>query len=77
MDYISYEFKNDTLFIKLGERLETTNAEATENEINEARTQNPAGSVVLDAENLKYISWFLPSFCVWFCDASITDYFNY
>lgn len=56
MDYISYEFKNDTLFIKLGERLETTNAEATENEINEARTQNPAGSVVLDAENLKYIS---------------------
>lgn len=56
MDYISYEFKDNTLFIKLGERLETTNAEATENEINEARTQNPAGSVVLDAENLKYIS---------------------
>ena len=56
MDYISYEFKDNTLFIKLGERLETTNAEAIENEINEARTQNPAGSVVLDAENLKYIS---------------------
>ena len=56
MNYISYDFKDNTLFIKLGERLETTNAEATENEINEVRTQNPLGSVVLDAENLKYIS---------------------
>lgn len=56
MNYISYDFKDNTLFIKLGERLETSNAEATENEINEVRAQNPLGNVVLDAENLKYIS---------------------
>ena len=56
MDYISYEFKDNTLYLKLKERLEATNAEATELEINEVRDNNKEGNVIIDAEDLKYIS---------------------
>ena len=53
---MKHEFKDDTLYLVLGERLETTNAEAVEKEIQEIREKYKEGSIVIDAENLKYIS---------------------
>ncbi len=56
MNYISYEFKDNTLYLKLNERLDSANAEATETEINDIRSINKEGDVIIDARNLNYIS---------------------
>lgn len=53
---MNYKFENNLLTIYLEGRVDTSNADAREKEILEIRNSNPDGNVVLDVENLDYIS---------------------
>ena len=48
--------ENDTLLICLNGRVDSSNAEATEAELKQLRAENPHEKLVLDAEELEYIS---------------------
>lgn len=50
------KFENNTLTIYLEGNVDTSNAEQVGAEIDAIRAQNPDGGLVLDLENLKYIS---------------------
>ena len=50
------KFENNTLTVYLEGNVDTTNAEQVGQEIDGIRTQYPDGALVLDLENLKYIS---------------------
>ncbi len=50
------KFENDVLTIYLDGSVDTSNAEQVGKQIEEIRSQTPQGSLVLDLENLKYIS---------------------
>ena len=50
------KFENNTLTIYLEGNVDTNNAEQIGQEIDNIRNNNPEGSFVIDAENLKYIS---------------------
>lgn len=48
--------QNDILTIKLGARIDTTNAEEVENEIKNIREENPHTSLILDLQDTTYVS---------------------
>lgn len=50
------KYENGVLTIYLEGNVDTTNAEMVGKEIDDIRSENPVGPVVLDLENLKYIS---------------------
>lgn len=50
------ELKNEKLIIKLEGRIDSTNAPQVENELMEARNTAPEAEVIIDADNLEYIS---------------------
>lgn len=50
------KFENDVLTIFLEGSVDTSNAEQVGKQIEEIRSQTPQGALVLDLENLKYIS---------------------
>ena len=56
MAQVSHRMENDTLIISLAGKLDSTNAADTEEQINAARTASPASAVVLDCDELDYIS---------------------
>lgn len=53
---MNYNFANNTLTIYLEGKVDTNNSAQIEEEINNIRTQNPDGDLVLDFEQLNYIS---------------------
>ena len=50
------DYKNEILTIYLGERVDTSNAESVETEINEIRAKFPDGSIVVDCDATEYVS---------------------
>ncbi len=56
MEYISYKVEGDTLFIDINGHIDSANAAAVEKEINEAIDREAVEKLVLDAEDLTYIS---------------------
>ena len=53
---MNYKNENGVLTIELAGSVDSNNAETVGNEISEIRNANPDGKLVLDLENLKYIS---------------------
>lgn len=53
---ISYRTDNDTLYIALTGRIDSSNASAVEQEVFGIKQANPGMHVVVDADNLEYIS---------------------
>ena len=56
MEYISYKVEGDTLFIDINGHIDSANAAAVEKEINEAIDREAVEKLILDAEDLTYIS---------------------
>lgn len=53
---MNYNFENNVLTIFLGGNIDSNNAESVGEEIDKIRQENPNGKLVLDLEELKYIS---------------------
>ena len=53
---MKHKLENGTLTFYLDGRIDSNNAQATENEINDIRAANPHNALVFDAEKLEYIS---------------------
>lgn len=53
---MKYTRENDVLTISLKGRIDSANAAEIERELNGIRTANPSGTVVLDCENLEFLS---------------------
>lgn len=53
---MKYTLENDVLTISLKGRIDSANAAEIERELNGIRTANPSGTVVLDCENLEFLS---------------------
>lgn len=53
---MNYKFENDVLTIYPTGNIDSNNAESVGEEIDNIRTQNPSGKMVLDLDELKYIS---------------------
>ena len=53
---MEHKLENRTLTIYLGGRIDTSNSKTTEDEINQIRLENPADAIVLDLEDLEFIS---------------------
>ena len=56
MKNVSYRMEEGCLTLALSGHIDSTNAAKVEQQINEIRSANPAGSVVIDCEHLDYIS---------------------
>ena len=56
MEYIKYTVDGDTMFIELKGHIDSANAPAVEKEINEAIDREAMDKLVLDAQDLEYIS---------------------
>ena len=53
---MKHKLENGTLTVYLEGRIDSNNAQPTENEINAIREKNPHTALIFDAENLSYIS---------------------
>ncbi len=56
MENVSYSMTDDALVLKLHGHIDSGNASAAEEEINAVRAANPASSVMVDCDDLEYIS---------------------
>ena len=56
MSNVSFELSDGVLILKLHGHIDSNNAPRTEEEINAIREKNPAGSAVVDCEDLNYLS---------------------
>ena len=56
MEIATAKFENDVVYISLKGRISSTNAAQAENEINEILAQQNGRAVIVDAEELEYIS---------------------
>jgi anti-anti-sigma factor len=56
MENVKSRVEKDGLVIELSGHIDSSNAEAAEAAINEARSKSKEGSFTLDAQNLEYIS---------------------
>ena len=56
MASVTKRIGNDTLYLELAGRVDTSNADQVEQSIQRIRTENPTANCVLDAENLEFIS---------------------
>lgn len=56
MANVNYEIKNDVLYLRPQDRIDSANAGAVEAELEAIRKENPADSVVIDLDQLQYIS---------------------
>lgn len=56
MANVTKRIENDTLYLELVGRVDTSNADQIEQSIQKIRTENPTANCVLDAEKLEFIS---------------------
>ncbi len=56
MEFIGYEIKENVLYVKISGRLDSTNAAEADKKINEITSSFDGNELVIDAENLEYIS---------------------
>ena len=56
MASVTKRIENDTLYLELAGRVDTSNADQVEQSIQRIRGENPTANCVLDAENLEFIS---------------------
>ena len=56
MASVTKRIENDTLYLELAGRVDTSNADQIEQSIQKIRTENPTANCVLDAEKLEFIS---------------------
>ena len=56
MANVTKRIENDTLYLELVGRIDTSNADQIEQSIQKIRTENPTANCVLDAEKLEFIS---------------------
>ena len=56
MASVTKRIENDTLYLELIGRIDTSNADKIEQSIQQIRTEFPAANCVLDAEKLEFIS---------------------
>lgn len=56
MDSVKYDQKNGTLILALRGKIDSSNAPKVEAEINDIRAENPSDAVLVDCEELTYIS---------------------
>ena len=56
MASVTKRIENDTLYLELVGRIDTSNADQIEQSIQKIRTENPTANCVLDAEKLEFIS---------------------
>lgn len=56
MANVTNRIENDTLYLELVGRIDTSNADQIEQSIQKIRTENPTANCVLDAEKLEFIS---------------------
>lgn len=56
MEFIGYEIKENVLYVKISGRLDSTNAAEADKKINEITSSFDGKELVIDAENLEYIS---------------------
>ena len=56
MATVTKRIENDTLYLELAGRVDTSNADQIEQSIQRIRTENPTANCVLDAEKLEFIS---------------------
>ena len=56
MATVTKRIENDTLYLELAGRVDTSNADQVEQSIQRIRGENPTANCVLDAENLEFIS---------------------
>lgn len=56
MEGVTYQINNDQLVIYLSGRVDASNAPAIEEKITDALTAAPGNEILIDAEQLEYIS---------------------
>ncbi len=56
METVTFKKENNVLYIVLSGRIDSANAAEVEKKIDEIRGSNPAENLIVDAENLEYIS---------------------
>ena len=56
MASVTKRIENDTLYLELAGRVDTSNADQVEQSIQRIRTENPTANCIIDAEKLEFIS---------------------
>ena len=56
MATVTKRIENDTLYLELAGRVDTSNADQVEQSIQRIRTENPTANCIIDAEKLEFIS---------------------